>query len=191
MSLSLTNPEFAAIAIAAAVIIAVAAWLFDRRRRATTAKLRERFGTEYERTVQKQGSQRAGQAKLQDREKRVGKLTIRDLEPAERERFLEQWKVAQSHFLDSPKAAVTEADELVSSLMQCRGYPVSDFEQRAADISVDHPLLTENYRTAHATALQLDKSETSAEDLRTAMLHYRSLFDELVDVRALDTKQAA
>ncbi len=191
MTLTLNNLELGAIAIVAVVIVAVMAWLFDRRRRATTAGLRERFGPEYERTVEKQGSRRAGQAKLQDREKRVGKLTLRDLEPAERERFLEQWKVAQSHFLESPKTAVTEADALVSSLMQCRGYPVSDFEQRVADISVDHPLLTENYRTAHAIALQLDKSGTSAEDLRTAMLHYRSLFDALLEVRPVDAKQAA
>ena len=191
MTLTLTNFELAAIALAALVMIALAAWLFDRRRRATTANLRERFGSEYERTIEKQGSRRAGQAKLQDREKRVGKLAIRALEPAERERFLEQWKVVQAHFLDSPKTAVTQADELVSSLMQCRGYPVSDFEQRVADISVDHPLLTENYRAAHAIALQLDKSGTGAEDLRTAMLHYRSLFDELVRVHAADAKQAA
>jgi hypothetical protein len=191
MSPNLTTVELAAAAVVAVLVIAVLAWMLVKKRRATTANLRERFGTEYERAVESQGSERKGRAKLLDREKRMEKLNIRELEPAERERFLEQWKVAQSHFVDSPKNAVTQADELVSSLMQSRGYPVSDFEQRAADVSVDHPRVTENYRVAHAIALRLDKSETSTEDLRTAMIHYRTLFDELLQVRVVDKKEAA
>jgi len=172
-------------------MIVGAAWLYIQKRRTTTAGLRERFGTEYERTMQTQGSQRKGQAKLLDREKRVEKLNIRELEPAERERFLEKWKSVQSRFVDSPTGAVAEADDLVSSVMQSRGYPVADFEQRAADISVDHPRVTENYRAAHAIAIRLGKSETSTEELRTAMVHYRSLFDELVEVRTVEKKDAA
>jgi len=175
--------ELIATAIALAVVIGALAWWFSQKRKVRTAELRERFGTEYERAVQKQGSERRGQAKLMDREKRVEKLNIRDLEPAEMARFLERWKSVQSHFVDSPTGAVTEADELVTSLMQSRGYPVSDFEQRAADISVDHPRVTENYRAAHAVALRLGKSETSTEDLRAAMVHYHSLFDELVQAQ--------
>src|ERR1039458_6461858 len=105
-------------------------------------------------------------------------LKIRDLDPAERERYLAQWKAVQSRFVDYPKGAVTEADELVCSLMQTRGYPVTDFEQRASYIAVDHPRVVENYRSAHAVALQLGKGEASTEDLRTAMIHYRSLFDQ-------------
>jgi len=143
--------------------------------------------------VQKHGS--SAEAKLLDREKRVEKLNIRELEPAERERFLERWKSVQSHFVDSPKEAVTEADDLVSSVMQSRGYPVSDFEQRAADISVDHPRVTENYRAAHAIELRLRKGEANTEDLRTAMIHYRSLFEELVQMpvteKIADKKRAA
>src|SRR3984885_5950324 len=183
MNLHLTNTELIGIAVVAILLIAAVAWLYIRRRRATTADLRQRFGSEYERAVQKHGS--AAEAKLLDREKRVEKLNIRELEPAERERFLERWKSVQSHFVDSPKEAVTEADDLVSSVMQSRGYPVSDFEQRAADISVDHPRVTENYRSAHTIALRVGKDEATTEELRTAMIHYRSLFEELVQVPAV------
>jgi hypothetical protein len=133
--------------------------------------------------VQTHGSERRAEAKLVDREKRVEKLKIRDLDPTERERFSDQWNSVQSRFLDYPKGAVTEADELVSSLMQTRGYPVTDFDQRAADISVDHPRVVDNYRSAHEIALRLRKGEASTEDLRTAMIHYRSLFEELVQVQ--------
>ena len=100
----------------------------------------------------------------------------------ERERFSKQWDSIQTRFVDSPKGAVAEAEDLVSSLMKTRGYPVSDFDQRAADISVDHPRVVENYRLAHEIALRVGKDEASTEDLRTAMIHYRSLFEELVQV---------
>jgi len=188
----MTTVELVAIAIAlTVVIIGSFAWWYPKQRKARTADLRARFGTEYERAVQKQGSERAGQAKLLDREKRVEKLSLRDLEPAEKVGFLEKWTSVQSHFVDSPTGAVTEADELVTSLMQSRGYPVSDFEQRAADISVDHPQVTENYRAAHAIALRLGKGETSTEDLRAAMVHYHSLFDELVQAQHVVDKKVA
>jgi len=189
----MTTLEIVALIVVAlaAVIIGSLAWWQSKRRLARTTDLQERFGTEYDRTVQKQGSERAGQAKLMGLEKRVEKLKIRDLEPAERVRFLEQWQSAQTHFVDSPTAAVMQADELVTSLMQTRGYPVSDFEQRAADISVDHPKVTENYRAAHAIALRLGKSETNTEDLRTAMVHYHSLFEELVQTQPVVDKKVA
>ena len=187
----LTNPESIAITIVLATLIVGSTWLYIHKRRATTAGLRQRFGTEYDRTVRNQGSKRKGQAKLLDREKRVGNLELRKLDPAERERFLERWKSVQSRFVTSPTGAVAEADDLVSSVMQRRGYPASDFEQRAADISVDHPRVMENYCTAHAIALRLGKSETGTEELRTAMIHYQSLFDELMQARPLDAKDAA
>jgi hypothetical protein len=129
---------------------------------------------------------------LANREKRVEKLNIRNLDPTERERFSGQWHSLQSRFVDDPKGAVTEADELVSSLMQTRGYPVADFDQRAADISVDHPRVVANYRSAHEIALRLGKGEASTEDLRTATIHYRSLFEELVQgPRAVAIKEVA
>jgi hypothetical protein len=171
--------------VLAAVLIVIAAvlvWLYLRNRRRTTAGLRQKFGSEYDRAVLAHGSERKAESKLEDREKRVEKLKIRDLDPTEHERYSKQWKSVQSRFVDSPKGAVAEADDLVSSVMKTRGYPVSDFDQRAADISVDHPRVVENYRSAHEIALRLGKDQATTEDLRTAMIHYRSLFEELVQV---------
>ena len=186
----LMNPILITLAIVTTLVITVLlVWLYLRKRRATTAGLRQRFGPEYERAVQTHGSARRAEAKLENRETRVEKLKIRDLDPTERARFMLQWQSVQSRFVDYPKGAVTEADELVSSLMQTRGYPVTDFDQRAADISVDHPLVVDNYRSAHVIALRLGRDEASTEDLRTAMIHYRSLFEDLVQVRAPEDKR--
>jgi hypothetical protein len=182
MNLNLTDPKLIVLAAVVILVIAVLAWLYMRRRRTTTADLRRRFGPEYERAVREHGSERKAEEKLADREKRVEKLNIRDLDPMEHERFSKRWQSVQSRFVDSPKGAVTEADDLVSSLMKTRGYPVSDFNQRAADISVAHPRVVENYRSAHEIALRVGKHEATTEDLRTAMIHYRSLFEELVQV---------
>jgi len=183
MNLNLMDPKLIALAVVVVLIIVVGVVFYMRKRKNTTAELRDRFGPEYDRAVKQHGSERKAEAKLTDRETRVEMLKIRELDVTERERYLAQWKAVQSRFVDYPKGAVTEADELVCSLMQTRGYPVTDFEQRAADISVDHPRVVENYRSAHAVALQLGKGEASTEDLRTAMIHYRSLFDELVQVQ--------
>jgi hypothetical protein len=139
--------------------------------------------------VHEHGSERRAEAQLADREKRVEKLRIRDLDPTERERFSGQWRSLQSRFVDDPKGAVTEADELVSSLMQTRGYPGADFDQRVADISVDHARVVANYRSAHEITLRVGKGDGSTEDLRTAMIHYRSLFEELVQISAAVEKR--
>jgi hypothetical protein len=146
MNLNLMDPKLIMLAGVVILVIAVLAWMYMRKRRGTTADLRQRFGPEYERAVLKHGSERKAEAKLVDREKRVEKLNLRDLDLMEHERFLKRWESVQSRFVDSPKGAVTEADDLVSSVMKTRGYPVSDFDQRAADISVDHPRVVENYR---------------------------------------------
>ncbi len=180
MNINLMDPKLIAICATVIVIIAVVALLYVRKRRNTSAALRKKFGPEYERAVIAHGSERKAEARLEDREKRVDKLSIRDLDPIERERFSKQWIEVQSRFVDSPKGAVAEADDLLSSLMKSRGYPVSDFDQRAADISVDHPRVVENYRSAHEIALRVGKDAATTEDLRTAMIHYRSLFEELV-----------
>jgi len=182
MNLDVLDPKVIGLAVLVVVIIAVAGVLYMRKRRSATAELRQKFGPEYDRAVQQHGSERKAEAKLEDREKRVEKLNIRDLDPMEHERFSKQWASVQSRFVDSPRGAVTEADDLVSAVMKSRGYPVSDFDQRAADISVDHPRVVENYRSAHEIALRVGKNEATTEDLRTAMIHYRSLFDELVQV---------
>jgi hypothetical protein len=178
----LQDPKYIMLAGVAILVIAVLAWLFVQKRKSTTADLQRKFGPEYERAVHQQGSERKAQTNLADRQERVEKLNIRDLDPMEHERFSKQWESAQSRFVDSPRGAVAEADDLVSSLMKTRGYPVSDFDQRAADISVDHPRVVENYRSAHEIALRVGKNGASTEDLRTAMIHYRSLFEELVQV---------
>jgi len=193
MNLNLMDPKLIVIVAAVVIlIIAVFALLYMRKRRSTTADLRRKFGPEYERAVKEHGSERKAEARLVDREKRVEKLIIRDLEPLERERFSKQWVSVQSRFVDSPKGAVAEADDLVSSLMTTRGYPVSDFDQRAADISVDHPRVVENYRSAHEIALRVGKDAATTEDLRTAMIHYRSLFEELVQAPTIvERKQVA
>ncbi|MGA7560098.1 MAG: hypothetical protein WCF61_03240 [Terriglobales bacterium] len=195
MNLDLMDPKLIALAVAVIVIIAVLALLYVRKRRNTTADLRKKFGPEYDRAVLVHGAGRKAEAKLEDREKRVEKLNIRDLDPIEHERFSKRWESVQSRFVDSPKGAVTEADDLVCSLMKARGYPVSDFDQRAADISVDHPRVVENYRSAHEIALRVlkvGKEEATTEELRTAMIHYRSLFDELAQVPAnVERKEVA
>jgi hypothetical protein len=180
MNLNLMNPRLIALAVAVVVIVAVVAWLNARKRRGTTAGLRQKFGPEYDRAVLAHGSK--AEAKLTDRERRVEMLNIRDLDSMEYEQYSKHWQTVQSRFVDSPKGAVTEADNLVSSVMKARGYPVSDFDQRAADISVDHPRLVDNYRSAHEIALRVGKEAATTEDLRTAMIHYRSLFKELVQV---------
>jgi hypothetical protein len=180
MNVNWMDPRLIALAAAVIVIVAVGAWLYVRKRRGTTADLRQKFGPEYDRAVLAHGSK--AEAKLADREKRVEKLNLRDLDSMEHERYSKQWQAVQSRFVDSPKGAVAEADDLVSSVMKSRGYPVANFEQRAADISVDHPRVVENYRSAHEIALRAGKEAATTEDLRTAMIHYRSLFEELVQV---------
>ncbi len=191
MNFNLMDPKLIALAVAVVVVIIVAIALYVRKRRNNTAELRDRFGPEYDRAVRQHGSERKAEAKLADRETRVERLKIRDLDLTERERYGAQWQAVQSRFVDYPKGAVTEADELVCSLMQTRGYPVTDFDQRAADISVDHPRVVENYRSAHNIALRLGRGEASTEELRTAMIHYRSLFDELVQVQTPADKRVA
>ena len=155
MNLNLMDPKLIVLAAVTIVIIAVLAWLYVRKRRSTTADLRQALGPEYDRAVLVHGSERKAEAKLLDREKRVEQLNIRDLDTIERERFSKQWEAIQSRFVDSLKGAVAEADDLISSLMKTRGYPGSDFDQRAADISVGHPRMVENYRSAHEIALRV------------------------------------
>ena len=185
MNKYLVDPKFIMLAGVVILVIAVVTWLCMQKRRSTTTALRQKFGSEYERAVQQLGSERKAEAKLADRLERVEKLNIRDVDPLERERFSKQWESVQSRFVDSPRGAVAEADDLVSSLMKTRGYPVSDFEQHAADISVDHLRVVENYRSAHDIALRVGENGASTEDLRTAMIHYRSLFEELVQVQTI------
>src|SRR4030095_6279317 len=152
-------------AVIGLIIVAIVVWQILKRRR--TERLRDQFGgAEYDRTLKEDGSRRHAEAGLKERNERVGSLAIRPLTAGDRARFVESWSRIQARFVDGPGGAVTEADQLLGDVMSTRGYPVSDFEQRAADISVDHPLVMENYRTAHAIAVRQTQGQANTEDLR-------------------------
>lgn len=173
------------ILIGAAIVIfalAVVSWMLWRRKR--TAHLRDRFGPEYDRAVTAAGDPRQAEAGLADRAKRVEKLQLRTVSAEDRDRFAEAWRRVQARFVDDPPGAVSEGDSLIQEVMKTRGYPVGDFEQRAADLSVDHAEVVQNYRAAREIALRNQKGEASTEDLRQALVHYRSLFDELLGAHA-------
>jgi len=165
--------------VVAIVVVAAAAYMFVRNRR--TKQLRQHFGPEYDRAVREHGSERRAEVALGRLEKRVQKFHIRELGAEERERFVSEWRAVQGRFVDDPKGSVTQADDLVSQVMLMRGYPMADFEQRAADVSVDHPRIVDNYRAAHLIAVRHRKGQASTEDLRNAMIYYRSLFEELLE----------
>jgi hypothetical protein len=161
------------------VVVVVLAVLLMRSRR--SRRLQEDFGPEYERAVDERGDRRQAEADLTQRRERRAQLDIRPLEAGARERYAERWQAAQRRFVDHPTQAVGEADSLVSAVMSERGYPVSDeFDQRAADISVDHPVVVEHYRAAHDISLRTTAGEGGTEELRQAMVHFRTLFDELL-----------
>jgi len=192
MNLSAVSTTQIAIAIAVTVMVAagIAIWFFIRKRR--TERLRTQFGgTEYTRAVKEGGGRRQAEAVLDKRAERVEGLHIRPLGPGDRARFVESWRRVQARFVDGPGGAVTEADQLLGDVMSTRGYPVGDFEQRAADISVDHPSVLENFRAAHEIAVRQTRGQASTEELRQAMIHYRTLFEELVAEPELAGAKAA
>lgn len=192
MNLSDINTTQITIGVAVVVILAAAVtiWFFARKRK--TQGLRTQFGeAEYARTLKEGGSRRQAEAALDKRSDRVEALHIRPLSSGDRARFVEAWGRIQARFVDGPGSAVTDADKLLGDVMSTRGYPVSDFEQRAADISVDHPLVLENYRIAHQSALRQTRGQASTEDLRQAMIHYRTLFEELVGEPEKALRQSA
>ena len=162
-----------------ALAVVVIAFVLTRKRR--TDELRGKFGPEYERLVRQRGDAGTAERELDDRIQRVKQLHIKPLSPEHRDRFADAWRSDQARFVDDPKGAVVEADRLVADLMQVRGYPVGDFEQRAADVSVDHPHVVQNYRVAHDIAVREQRGQASTEDLRVAMVHYRALFEDLLD----------
>ena len=174
------------IVLAGVLIIAllvVASLLLVKRKR-QSLRLQERFGPEYDRTIDEFGGRAKAESELKAREKRVENLTITALAPSEAARFTEAWSALQGRFIDNPKGVVVQADQLVRELMIKRGYPIGDFERRAADISVDHPALVETYRAAQAIVERDKRGEADTEELRRAVVHYRGLFDELLEVRA-------
>jgi hypothetical protein len=173
---------WALIAIVVVVALALVSWraMADRR----TRGLRDRFGPEYERTLDDSQTKREAEAELAARAERRDALEITPLPPGARERYLAEWQRVQARFVDDPEGAAREADMLIQSVMKDRGYPIDDFDQRAADVSVDHPRVVEAYREAHRLTRASALGDGTTEDLRRAMQHYRALFDELVEERA-------
>ena len=165
------------IAVVVVVAVAVFGWLQARRKR-----LRDTFGPEYDRTLTEAPSRREAEAELEERRKRRDELEIRPLSSGAVERYQAEWQNVQVRFVDEPVAATRDADRLIERVMDDRGYPVDDFEAQADLVSVDHPSVVENYRAAHEAFLAYDRGDASTEDLRQAMVHYRSLFEELVKV---------
>jgi len=170
--------------IVAVIVVVIGAIVFAILQKRRTQNLRQHFGPEYDRAVAEGGNRRIAEARLEERTERVKKFHIRPLTAEDRARFTEQWDRVQAHFVDAPAGAVAEADQLIGDLMATCGYPVGDFEQRAADISVDHPIVTQNYRSAHDIAVRQARGQASTEDLRRAMIHYRALFEDLTGQRS-------
>jgi hypothetical protein len=173
------NPVIIVLVIALVAAIGAAIWLFMRNRQ--TAALQNRFGPEYDRALESHHDQREAERELRQREERIEHLNIRPLEREERARFADRWQSVQSRFVDDPMGATDEADELVGEVMAARGYPVGDFEQRAADVSVNHPRVVEHYRAAHAIALRNARRDVDTEELRQALVHFRALFEDLLE----------
>lgn len=160
------------------IVLCIVGFLLMQRRR--TANLQSSFGPEYDRALRETGDKRKAEAELQERQKRVEKLSIRPLDSGQRERFIGEWQRIQAEFVDNPDNSIRDADILLQDVMSARGYPVKNFEQVAADISVDHPTVVQHYRAAHEIAAKHAHGEGDTEDLRKAMINYRALFDELV-----------
>jgi len=173
-------------ALAAIAVLVIAGVVWYELRRTRSQALRKRFGPEYEHIVHATGDLRKAEASLQARVRHVEQLNIRSLSRDDAARYSNAWRQVQAQFVDSPNDAVTEADRLVGEVMHARGYPLGDFEQRVADISVDHPDVVMNYRAARELAQRHARAEASTEDLRQAMVHYRALFDDLLETRSPD-----
>ncbi len=178
--------QIAVIVVAVLVVVSLA-WIMVQRQR--TDRLTKQYGPEYQRTVAIAGDQREAERELEARRERVKSFEIRALSTDERDRYLASWKESQAQFVDDPPGAISQADMLVQEVMRARGYPMVDFEQRAADISVDHPHVLEEYRAAHTIAERHATGGVETEDLRQAMVHYRALFDDLLETDSATPEQ--
>jgi hypothetical protein len=169
------------IVIAFVVVIVVLAIVWNAMRAKRRRVLQDTFGREYGRTVDQAGGRRAAERELRERQKQHDQLDIRPLSPESRDRYVRRWQSTQMRFVDDPKGAVAEADQLVQEVMQERGYPTKDFDRRISEISIDHPNLVEKYRTADGIARASERGEASTEDMRHSVRHYRALFSELIE----------
>jgi hypothetical protein len=178
-----TTYIFIAVVLIMVIMGVIIAPIFARRKR--SERLHDQFGTEYDHTVKTMGNEKKAQMELDERQKHVKALNIRPLSIKERERYQADWASVQSRFVDEPGQAIIDADGLIMEVMQIRDYPISDFEQRAADVSVSYPALVSNYRAAREIAVKNEKHQADTEELRQAMIYYRSLFEELVGMEAV------
>lgn len=188
----MTTPQLIFIVIVVAVLVAVVAfvaWQAGSRRR--SQRLQEHFGPEYEHVVKERSDKGEAEAELEARQERVEKLEIRPLDARSRTHYEERWRLTQARFVDEPVTAIDQADGLIGEVMTKRGYPMGDFEQRAADVSVDHPQVVDHYRTAHAIAMRARDGKADTEELRQAMLHYRALFADLLETGDREVATAA
>jgi FtsZ-interacting cell division protein ZipA len=167
------------IIVAIVIVVALIAWAATRKRR--TDELRERFGPEYDRALSRDGSRREGESELRERVERHDALNITPLSPDVADRYRQEWRDVQARFVDDPDGSLRHADGLITEVMQRRGYPMADFEQRSADLSVEHAQTVQDYRAAHAVSVQTERGQASTEDQRQAMVHYRALFDDMLD----------
>ena len=178
----MSTPLIVGLAVVVLAVLAAAVWLISRQQR-RRAELREHFGPEYDRTVRAHGAEREAERELTERRERVQQLHLRPLTAEQSEYYTAEWRSVQAQFVDDPDHAIAEADQVLVEVMQLCGYPMVEFDQRVADISVDHPDVVEHYRAAHAVAEHAERGEASTEDLRQAMVHFRYLFDDLVETR--------
>jgi hypothetical protein len=182
MSLTTLNPIMLILIVCLVLAIGIAVWMYMQKRQ--TQMLRSKFGPEYDKAIGEHRDRGHAESELHKRERRVAKFKIHLLKAEDRSRYSEDWRREQSLFVDDPRAALNHADILVRDVMQRRGYPVGDFDENATDLSVDHPLVVENYRIAHEIALREGQGQGSTEDLRKAMISYRALFDDLLNQTA-------
>lgn len=166
--------------VGAIIVIAIVVAVIYATRAARSRELEKRFGPEYERAVRERGDRAEAERELAERQARVRKFHIEELPAGAKDRYSEQWRTVQTRFVDQPREAVVDADHLVVAVMRDRGYPMENFDQRAADISPDHPHVVQDYRVAHGIAVRSERGEVSTEDLRQAMQHYRTLFNDLL-----------
>ncbi len=173
-------PSWLWVVIVVGVILVIAAVAASALRTRRSRELRGRFGPEYDRVAADAPSKRQAEAELKSREARHEEFDLHPLDPSDRDRYRARWQDVQAKFVDEPDAAVQDADGLIQEVMRVRGYPVDDFDTRAADLSVDHPDVVENYRAGHGIAVAHERGKAGTDELRRAIRHYRSLFDSLV-----------
>jgi hypothetical protein len=191
MSFEYTNTQLTFVVFGSFLVVALAVGLYLKHRKNRTLAFRNRFGSEYDRAVLEHGSSQKAEAKLAGRETRMEKFNIRDLSSIEQARFVAEWQTIEARFVDHPKSSVTEANNLINAVLLARGYPQAGFEQRAADISVTYPRVMEKYRAANSIAVRSGRADASTEELRTAMIQYRAIFDEVIEPQKTPDKKSA